>query len=311
MVARHFASQPAVAFAGCVAFLAPFELSFSTASAAEPTKVEDLVMYGVPQESQELFRYDFGSDTFSAIGVVTDLYGRTVVDLKSLTYVPSGPDKGLYGASEESPFEGYLIKIDPLTADATVYDGQPMGWSNRVSGMTAIQDPLTGKWLLLATEKDKDLFTVDPATGVGTYLCTLKEWYNGLAMDATGLVFGAKGNGELWAIDVARVMSGDVDGEWKVGQHGNGGIEALEFAFGIDEPRVRVSPAKLPGIGNPWVENGMLFTYGQGSGLLIVNPNTGAAIPYPCSMPSLDLEGIAFLPENADGWGQITVNACD
>ncbi len=45
--------------------------------------------------------------------------------------------------------------------------------------------------------------------------------------------------------------------------------------------------------------------------MLIVNPETGAAIPYPCSMPSLDLEGIVFLPENADGWGQITVNACD
>ena len=89
-----------------------------------------------------------------------------------------------------------------------------------------------------------------------------------------------------------------------MGEHGNGGIEALEFAFGIDEPRI--SPADLAGIGEPWVENGMLFTYGQGSGLLIVNPATGAAIPYPSSMPSLDLEGIVFLPKNADGWGQIT-----
>ncbi len=309
MFSRTLTSRLAAAFAGSFACLAPFALDLSTADAKEPTKIEDLVVYGVPQESQELFRYDFGSDTFSTIGVVTDQYGRTVVDLKSLTYVPSGPDKGLYGASEESPFEGYLIKIDPLTADATVYDGQPMGRSNRVSGMTASQDPLTGKWLLLATEKDKDLFTVDPATGVGTYLCTLKEWYQGLAMDASGLLFGATGNGEIWKIDVARVMSGDVDGEWKVGQHGNGGIEALEFAFGFGEPRI--SPAGVPGIGNPFGDTGMLFTYGQGSGLLIVNPATGEAIPYPCSMPSLDLEGIVFMPESADGWGQVTVSACD
>ncbi len=292
-------------FSGSLAFLAPIELSLSTASAAEQTTIEDLVMYGVPQESQELFRYDFGSDTFSTIGVVIDQYGRTVVDLKALVHVPFGPDKGFYGASEESPFEGYLIKIDPLTAAATLYD-QPMGWSNRVSGMVAYQSG--GKWLILATEKGKDLFSIDPATGVGTYLCTLKEWYNGLAMDATGRVFGAK-DGEVWAIDLPARIAGDLDAEWKIGQHGNGGIEALEFAFGIDEPRI--SPANLAGIGDPWVENGMLFTYGQGSGLLIVNPATGAAIPYPTSMPSLDLEGIVFLPENADGWGQITVSACD
>ena len=303
MLSRPFTPRLTAAFAGSLAFLAPIGLNLATADEDEGATI-DLVLYGVPQESQELFRYEFGSDTFSTIGVVIDQYGRTVVDLKSLTYIPSGPDKGLYGASEESPFEGYLIKIDPLSAEATLYE-QPMGWDNRVSGMTAIQNPLTGKWLLLATEKDKDLFTVDPATGVGTYLCTLKEWYQGLAIDANGLVFGATGNGELWAIDVAARLGGDVDAEWKVGLHGNGGIEALEFAFGLNEDDLEALGLDEEG------ENGVLFTYGQGSGLLIVNPEDGAATPYPCSMPSLDLEGIVFMAENADGWGQITVNAHD
>ncbi len=160
-------------------------------------------------------------------------------------------------------------------------------------------------WLLLATDRNENLFTIVPATGVGTYLCTLKEWYNGLAMDANGLVFGAKGE-ELWAIDLPARLAGDVDAEWKVGQHGNGGIEALEFAFGMDEARVDAL-----GLGDEWVENGLLLTYGQGVGLLIVNPETGAAIPYPTSLPSLDLEGIVILPENADGWGLLTTNACD
>ena len=297
MITRRFTSQLTVACSASVAFL------LSTASAAGQTTIEDLVVYGVPQESQELFRYDFASDTFSTIGVVTDQYGRTVVDLKCLAYIPSGPDKGIYGASEEAPFEGYLIKIDPLTAEATLRD-QPMGWDNRVSGMVAFESG--GQWLLLATEKDKDLFSIDPATGVGTYLCELKQWYDGLAMDANGLVFGATGGGEIWAIDLPARLGGDVDAEWKVGQHGNGGIEALEFAFGMTEARVEVL-----GLGDEWVENGLLLTYGQGRGLLIVNPATGAVIPYPCSMPSLDLEGIVFLPENADGWGMITTNACD
>jgi hypothetical protein len=74
----------------------------------------------------------------------------------------------------------------------------------------------------------------------------------------------------------------------------------------MSEPRVEAM-----GLNSQWVKDGLLLTYGQGTGLLIVNPKSGAAIPYPCSIPSLDLEGIVFLPENADGWGQITVNAHD
>ncbi|MHC4414898.1 MAG: hypothetical protein ACYS0G_06415 [Planctomycetota bacterium] len=148
------------------------------------------------------------------------------------------------------------------------------------------------RWLLLATEKGHDLFTINPATGVGTYLCTLKMWYNGLAIDANGLVFGAKGDGALWAIDVPARIAGDMDAEWEVGQHGNGGIEALEFAFGVNEARVEAL-----GLDDEWIGIGLLFTYSEGNGFLIVNPATGAAIPYPCSMPSLDLEGIVSARE--------------
>ncbi len=85
MFSRPLTSRLAAAFAGSFACLAPFALGLSTADAVDPTKVEDLVVYGVPQESQELFRFDFGSDTYTTLGVVTDQYGRTVVDLKSLT----------------------------------------------------------------------------------------------------------------------------------------------------------------------------------------------------------------------------------
>ena len=294
MFSQRFTTLSPAAFAASLAFLAPIELNISTASADEPTTIEDLVVYGVPQGSQELFRYDFGSDTFSTLGVVIDQYGRTVKDLKSLAYIPSGPDKGLYGASEEDPFLDYLIKIDPLTADATL-STLPGGWTNKLSGMVAIQSG--GVWLLLATDQNKNLFTIVPATGVATYLCTLTESYQGLAVDADGLVFGTTGGGQLWAIDLADRISGDVSAEWMVGLHGNGGIEALEFAFGMDEARVDAL-----GLDDEWVENGLLLTYGQGSGLLIVNPETGAAIPYPTSIPSLDLEGLVFLPAALDVW---------
>ena len=288
-------------FAGLLAFLAPIDLGLSTASAADPTTITDLVMYGVPQESQELFRYEFGTDTYSTIGVVTDQFGRTVVDLKGLAYIPSGPDKGLYGASEESPFMDHLVKIDGLTADATLYS-QDWG-AGKISGMVAYQSG--GNWYLLTADYGNDLYRIDPATGVGTFLCTLKNKYQGLAVDGNELVFGTTGDGAIWAIDLpARIT--DPSAEWLVGSHGSGGMEALEFAFGMSEARVEAL-----GLADQWVENGLLLTYGQGTDIRIVNPATGDAIPYPCSMPSLDLEGIVFMPVFADGWGQVTVNACD
>ena len=196
-------------FAGLLAFLAPIDLGLSTASAADPTTITDLVMYGVPQESQELFRYEFGTDTYSTIGVVTDQFGRTVVDLKGLAYIPSGPDKGLYGASEESPFMDHLVKIDGLTADATLYS-QDWG-AGKISGMVAYQSG--GNWYLLTADYGNDLYRIDPATGVGTFLCTLKNKYQGLAVDGNELVFGTTGDGAIWAIDLpARIT--DPSAEW-------------------------------------------------------------------------------------------------
>ncbi len=279
-------------------------MNLSTADAAKPpktpTSIEDLVAYGIAHETNELFRYDFGSDTFATIGVVSDQNGKTVKEPTSLAYIPVGPDKGLYCAGGDAP-SGYLVKIDPLTADATVYD-QKIGW-DKATGMVAVWSG--NKWLLLANS-DKDLIVIDPRTGVGTYQCTLTNKYKALARDADGLVYGVKGN-ELWAIDLARRVSGDTSAEWKVGVGAFGKVEALEFAFGIGE--ARVDPSGL--VGPEWVVKGMLLGFSENTALIVVNPTTGESIEYPCSFATLDFEGLVFLPENADGWGQITVNACD
>ena len=73
MFTRRRTTQTPAAFAAILAFLAPIGLGLSTAYADEPTTtIEDLVLYGVPQDSQELFRFDFGSDTSSSIGTVND-----------------------------------------------------------------------------------------------------------------------------------------------------------------------------------------------------------------------------------------------
>ena len=287
--------------AGCLACLVSFGLTPAMADDEDESSL-DLVMYGVPQESQELFRYVFSSDTYTTIGVVTDRFGREVVDLKGLAYIRSGPNKGIYGASEEDPFMDYLIKIDGLTADATLYS-QAMG-TGKISGMVAYQSG--GIWYLLTADYNNELYRIDPATGVGTYLCPLKNRYQGLAVNSKGLVFATTGSGNIWAIDVPARMGGDPSAEWQVGSHGQSGIEALEFALSMDE-----NDAEALGIDEDWVADGLLFTYGQSKGLLVVNPETGAAVPYPSSVPSLDLEGIIFMPETRDGFGQITLPTGD
>ena len=82
MSSGPFTTRFVTAVAASLAFLALSVLSLSTASAADPTTIEELVMYGVPQESQELFRYEFGSDTFSTVGNgpedICDLSGISV-----------------------------------------------------------------------------------------------------------------------------------------------------------------------------------------------------------------------------------------
>ncbi len=125
-------------------------------------------------------------------------------------------------------------------------------------------------------------------------------------MDTNGLVYGAK-DGELWAIDLTARISGDQDAEWKVGTGAFNKVEALEFAFGIGE--ARVDPSGL--VGDNWVVKGMLLGFSENTALIVVNPETGESVEYPCSFATLDFEGLVFLPEIADGWGLLTVNACD
>ena len=293
-----------VASAACVAFLAPIDLGLSTADAAPPqqkeTSIEDLVAYGTAHETNELFRYDFGSDTFATIGVVKDQYGRIVDEPTSLAYIPIGPETGLYCAGGDAP-NGYLAKIDPLTAKATVYD-QKIGW-DKATGMVALWS--ANKWLLLAVSGN-DLIVIDPRTGVGTYRCTLTNKYKALALDSSGLAYGVLGK-DLWAIDLDARISGDTGAEWKVGTGSFGNVEAMEFAFGIGE--ARIDPSGL--VGDTWVVKGLLLGFSENTALIVINPETGESVEYPCSFATLDFEGLVFLPENADGWGMLTVNACD
>jgi hypothetical protein len=289
-------------FAGCLAFLAPCALNLATA-ADDGTPIE-LVAYGNAHETNELFRYDFASDTFSTVGVVTDQSGKVVDEPTALAYIPQGPLKGLYCAGDNG---GYLFKIDPLTADATK-SSQTIGW-NKVMGMTAFW--AGSDWLLLANDNNKDLITIDPATGVGTFRCKLTNKYKALAMDHAGFAYGVEG-ANLWAIDLAQRISGDTSAEWKVGSGSFSKVEALEFAYADfsagDEEDV------IPGLGlggGGWFDKGLLLGFSENTALIVVNPSTGASVEYPCSFATLDFEGLVFLDANWDGWGQITVNAHD
>jgi hypothetical protein len=93
----------------------------SVALAETPvTVLDEVVMYAIDSGTHELVRYEFETDTFSRIGVVSDRFGNVVTDIEGLAFVRHGPFKGLYAAAnyyESQPSR--LVKISPLDAMAT------------------------------------------------------------------------------------------------------------------------------------------------------------------------------------------------
>ena len=69
-------------------------LGVSAAFAETPvTLLEEVVMYAIDSDTNELVRYDFGTDTLTRIGVVSDRFGNVITDVEALAYVRHGPFK--------------------------------------------------------------------------------------------------------------------------------------------------------------------------------------------------------------------------
>jgi len=273
------------------------------------TEIEEVVMYGIDADTYELLRYTFDTDEYVRIGVVTDHNGKVVEDVESLTLIPTGPFKGIYGTPnfyEDKPSR--LIRINPLDAMATMLPNSILGGEGKVEGLAAVQDPGTGAWYLVASTDKDTIELIDPATGIGTKIIDVDRNYEGLALAPDGTLYGStKDPAELWEIDLS---SGN---ETRVGQMASfTKCEALEFAFGDDETRIKVPNDGADPVPDSWTDDGILFGFDDDAdAFLIINMATGDAVQWFAAFQTIDCEGMAFTTKTRDAWGVIVVDACD
>ncbi len=273
------------------------------------TQIEEVVMYGIDADTHELLRYSFGTDEFLRIGVVTDSNQDAITDIEGLALIPHGPHKGLYGTANFSlASPSRLVRINPLDATATVCP-QDVGF-DKVEGLVAAQDPATFEWSLLgaARQPQTSLITIDPVTGAGTLVMETANRYQGLALAPDGTLYGAvKDPAELWTIDLdstTESLEGTIDGYTTV--------EALEYAFGDGEERIKVPLTGENVVPDSWTMAGILFGFADDEdALLIINADNGNAVEWDCSFRTIDCEGLVFTTDLRDPFGPIVASACD
>ncbi|MHC4100264.1 MAG: hypothetical protein ACYSW1_05190, partial [Planctomycetota bacterium] len=244
---------------GILTSVAAGAMAMTSGAAAQPTAVEELVMYGIDADTHELVRYTFDTDTFVRIGVVVDQFGFTIDHPECLTYVPSGPHRGFYavpnGKDGTGGAEHTLAKINAMDGSCFMYP-TPVG-QTQIRSMVSVQNPVTGDWVIVAYSRDpveslklyaikKNAFMeIDVNTGVVTQVRDLSEWER---------------------------------------------MEALESAFGDNGPAI-----DIPGVDASWTANGALFAFSDSEdALLVLNPATGETEQYSCSYETIDTEGLVF-----------------
>lgn len=261
------------------------------AQAPDPTDIDDIVMYAIESSSPGLLmRYFFRSDTFVEVGEVWTTTGQAVDDVEALSYIASGPYRGLYGIATKGLTEQHLTRINPLTAEATLY-GPNLGGQD-VTGMISDYDEVSGQWTLLASDKGKKLRRINPADGNAETICNVGVVLEGLARNSAGIIYGNTTT-KLYRIDPS---SGNQYNAVLIGSTGLSKAESLEFAFGNNTPQV-----EIPGVDESWMEFGVLFAFDDNTDSFgIVNPNTGQFKQYlvngvPSSFSNQDAEGMIFV----------------
>ena len=119
---------------------------------AEGTAIEEVVIYGLDGDTNQLMRYTFGTDTFVNIGVVATADGKTIENTEALTWIPSGPAKGMYCAPRDGDLNGKLLLINPLDASAEVIGST----ANDITAMVSMW--MGSEWAIIAWDtKDEEL----------------------------------------------------------------------------------------------------------------------------------------------------------
>ncbi len=273
------------------------------------TEIEEVVMYGIDADTYELLRYTFGADQYISLGVVMDSNQDVITDIEGLSLIPHGPHKGLYGtANFHNARPSRLVRINPLDATATVCPSD-IGYDN-VEGLVAVKDPDTYEWSLLAAARQPQtsLITIDPATGAGSLVMETANHYEGLALAPDGTLYGTVDEPTgLWTIDVeagSETLVGTIDNYTEV--------EALEYAFGDGEERIKIPLTGADVVPDSWTMAGVLFGFADDQdALLIINAATGKAVEWECSFKTIDCEGLVFTTNLRDPFGPIVASPCD
>ncbi|MHC4079893.1 MAG: hypothetical protein ACYS15_03840 [Planctomycetota bacterium] len=293
---------------GILTSVAAGAMAMTSGAAAQPTAVEELVMYGIDADTHELVRYTFDTDTFVRIGVVVDQFGFTIDHPECLTYVPSGPHRGFYavpnGKDGTGGAEHTLAKINAMDGSCFMYP-TPVG-QTQIRSMVSVQNPVTGDWVIVAYSRDpvESLIAIDPATGLGTKIVELdtEKEMEGLALHPDPDKLYAIKKNAFMEIDVNTGVVTQVRdlSEWER-------MEALESAFGDNGPAI-----DIPGVDASWTANGALFAFSDSEdALLVLNPATGETEQYSCSYETIDTEGLVFFTQMTDPYGKILVDPHD
>ncbi len=261
------------------------------ASPPDETTIDEIVMYAVESSSPaRLMRYFFMSDVFVPIGEVWTTTGLAVDDVEALSWVGQGPYKGLYGIATEGATEQYLTRINPLTAEATVY-GSNLG-GQKITGMIADYDATLGEWFLLASDAGGKLRRINVANGNAETVANVGHDFEGLARNSDGVIY-ANTRTRLYRLDPIVGHQYDVV---EIGPLGLSKAESLEFAFGNAAP-----PVDVPGVDESWTEFGVLFVFDDNTNQFgILNPNTAEFQQYlvegsPSTFSNQDAEGMIFV----------------
>jgi hypothetical protein len=267
----------------------------------DPTPLDEIVMYTIDADTDELLRYRFDTDEITLVGVVQDGAGNVLEDCEALAWIPDGPHIGMYCAPGLGAHANKLARVELISATATVRPTVIMAGSPHLNGLFARKDAATGAWTLMATlSGSNDLLEIDPATGAGTVVATLSRPYAGLAEASDGTIYAVKGD-DLWRIDPATYA------ETLVGTQAFTKLEALEFGFGLTAPLLDTATAPAA-----WTANGALISFcDDNDAFLILDPATGASVQHFTSFTMVDCEGIAFLHESLDPFTAVVANAFD
>ena len=272
-----------------LASIATFTSSQTHAQTAMP--IDDVIMYGIDADTNELLRYQFADDTYEVVGTVRADDGRALEDMESLAYIPEGEHAGLYVACQDGHHKQRLAALNVLDATATVFPDKIMG-GVKLIGMMAFEDA-AGDWSIIGTTTSKKIIQIDPGTGTATELWKSSNKYEGLSSGPGNTVFGATKTA-VYAIDLV------AETETKLGSVPFGKIESLEYAFGDSDPGISV-----PGVPAAWTADGILFAFDDDSdALLIVDPAGSGAVAWDCSFATIDCEGLIFVTTRTDPYAE-------